>query len=495
MSYVHSERLSALDASFLAIEDGASHMHIGAVAVFDAAPLRAAHGGIDFDRVMDLMAAGIHRVPRYRQRLAWAPLFGQPVWVDDARFNLHYHVRHTHLPRPGDARQLKRMAGRLMSQELDRGKPLWEMWVVEGLEDDRFAIVTKAHHCMIDGVGSVELTSSVMRPTPDPDPRLHEPPPAWMPRPAPSPLRLFVDELAHRAATPLRIARLVGERVAQPAAGLAAARDAAAGVVEAVGAGLTPASETPFNQPLGPHRRFDWTVADLAGIRRIRDRFGGTLNDVVLAVLSGALGRFLHRRGVDVRGLDFRAMLPVNVRTSETRQQVGNQVAMVVTRLPLEERDARVRLERVSEETRRAKRSHQALGMQVIEELSDWTSTTLLSQFARLTAVSRPYNLVVTNVPGPPFPVYVEGARMLACYPLVPLFQNQTLGVALFSYDGRLHWGFNADWDALPDVHELVEAVDVEMAGLHAAALAGVPAAPAGELPAAGAAAGVRVAS
>ena len=485
MAYVHSERLSALDASFLAIEDGTSHMHIGAVAIFEAAPLRGVHGGIDFDRVMALMEAGIHRVPRYRQKLAWTPVFGQPVWIDDPHFNLHYHVRHTHLPRPGDARQLKRMAGRLMSQELDRGKPLWEMWVVEGLEGDRFAIVTKAHHCMIDGVGSVELTSSVMRPTPDPDPRLLEPPPRWVPRPAPSLLQLFLDELAHRAATPVRVARLVRDRIAEPLAGLAAAGAAAAGVMEAVGAGLAPASATPFNQPVGPHRRFDWTVSDLLAVRRIRDRFGGTLNDVVLAVLSGALGRFLHRRGIAVDGLDFRAMLPVNVRTAATRQHVGNQVAMIVARLPLAERDARMRLAQVSQETQRAKRSHQALGMQVIEELSDWTSTSLLSQFARLTAMSRPYNLIVTNVPGPPFPVYVAGARMLACYPLVPLFENQTLGVALFSYDGRLHWGFNADWDGLPDLHELVEAVELEMATLRTAADGAEPPAVDGEAEAA----------
>src|SRR5512134_242786 len=190
MAYSHFERLSALDDSFLEIEDGTTHMHIGAVAVFEGGPLLTAEGGIDIDRVRAMMESGIHRIPRYRQRLIWTPVFGQPVWVDDPRFNLAYHVRHTHLPKPGDDRLLKRLAGRLMSQQLDRGKPLWEMWIVEGLEGDRFAIVTKAHHCMIDGVGSVELTGSVMRPTPDEDPRLAEPPPRWMPRPAPSPREL-----------------------------------------------------------------------------------------------------------------------------------------------------------------------------------------------------------------------------------------------------------------------------------------------------------------
>jgi diacylglycerol O-acyltransferase len=184
---------------------------------------------------------------------------------------------------------------------------------------------------------------------------------------------------------------------------------------------------------------------------------------VVLAVLAGALGRFFYRRGIATAHMDFRVMVPVNVRNEDTRLDTGNRVAMMVAQLPLHERDPVRRLELTIAETRRIKTSHQARGMQAIEELSDWTFTTLLSAFARLTTVSRPYNIVVTNVPGPAFPVYVSGCRMTACYPLVPLFANQALGVALFSYQGRLYWGFNADWDAVPDLHELVEAVDHEL--------------------------------
>src|SRR5262249_34269516 len=232
MTYAHAERLSALDASFLSLEDSSCHMHIGAVAVFEAAPLRTPEGGIDIDRIRTLMEAGIPRLTRYRQKLAWVPLLDHPVWVDDARFNIAYHVRHTHLPRPGDARQLKRLAGRLMSQELDRGKPLWEMWVVEGLEGDRFAIVTKVHHCMIDGVGSVELTGSVMRPTPDPDPRLAEPPPRWMPRPAPGPRELWLREAWHRATAPLALGGLLREALSAPRAAIAQASTTAAGLAD-----------------------------------------------------------------------------------------------------------------------------------------------------------------------------------------------------------------------------------------------------------------------
>jgi diacylglycerol O-acyltransferase len=457
------ERLSALDASFLALEDASCHMHIGAVSVFDAGPLTVAGGGIDIDRIRRLMETGLYRIPRYRQRVAHVPVVGHPVWVDDPHFNLAYHVRHTHLPCPGDTRQLKRLVGRLMSQQLDRGKPLWELWVVEGLEGNRFAFVSKVHHCMIDGVGSVELTGTVMQPTPEHDPRLDEAPPRWLPRPATAPAQLLADELLHRARAPLTAVTAAGRAFIAPAQAWSAATATIQGLAEALGGGLSPASPSPLNVEIGPHRRFDWTEMDLGRVREVKVRHGGTVNDVVLAILSGALRRFLRRRSVALDGLDFRAMLPINVRTDADQRQLGNRVAMLVARLPLDERDARQRLARVVEETQRVKRSHQALGVQTLEALSDQTFTTLFTQFGRLAARSRPFNLVVTNVPGPQFPVYVLGARMQNCYPLVPLFRGQALGVAVFSYDGRLYWGFNADWDAVPDLHELVEAVDGEL--------------------------------
>lgn len=471
MAYSHFERLSALDDSFLELEDGVSHMHIGAVAIFEAGPLTSPEGGIDIGRIEAAVAAGLHRIPRYRQKLARVPLFDHPVWVDDARFNLHYHVRHTHLPAPGDERSLKRLAGRLMSQELDRGKPLWELWVVEGLEGGRFAIVTKVHHCMIDGVGSVELTGAMMRPTPDDDLNLEAPPPAWAPRPAPSGSELFLSELGHRVGTPLSLLRHL---VSDPASVVHGVRDTARGIATVVATGMSPASASPLNVEIGPHRRFDWLDMDLEEIRKIRKALGGTVNDVVLAITAGALRRFLHRRGDDVDGLDFRVMMPVNVRTTETRNQLGNRVAMLTARLPLDEPSARHRLERVIEETTRSKQSSQATGMQALEEISDGTFTTLFTEFARLTAMSRPFNVVVTNVPGPPFPIYLLGAKMQSVAPLVPLFTNQALGIALFSYDGKLFWGFNADWDVLPDLHELVLAAQHELEALaSAASLAG----------------------
>jgi WS/DGAT/MGAT family acyltransferase len=415
------------------------------------------------------MEANIHRVPRYRQRLTYTPLARHPVWVDDARFNLAYHIRHTQLPRPGDERQLKRLAGRLMSQQLDRGKPLWEMWVVEGLEGNRLAIVTKLHHCMIDGVGSAELMGSIMRAVADDGPGLDRPPPRWLPRPAPSARQLVLGELRRRVGQPFAALGGLRHGLAHPVTTAAAVYEALAGLGEVVSAGLHPASPTPLNVDIGPHRRFDWLDMDLDAVRAIKRTLGGTVNDVVLAVLSGALGRFLHQRGLDVARLDVRAMLPVNVRDAGDRD-MGNRVASILARLPLEERDPRTRLARVTAATQAAKHSRQAAGMRMIEEIGDRTFASLFVEFARLTARSRPFNLVVTNVPGPPMPAYVLGAPMRACYPVVPLFQNQALGVALFSYAGRLHWGFNADWDAIPDLHDLVAAVDHEFERLAVAA-------------------------
>jgi WS/DGAT/MGAT family acyltransferase len=476
MGYTHFERLSSLDAAFLDVEDENCHMHIGAVGIFERGPLGRPDGGIAIERIRDLMTMGIHRIPRYRQRLSWIPVANHPVWIDDPRFNLNYHLRHTNLPHPGDERLLKRLVGRLMSQQLDRTKPLWEMWVIEGLEGNRVAVVTKVHHCMIDGIGGIDLIGGIMQSSPQPDPELTKHPPTWMPRPAPGPRELLVREIGRRVAEPLGILREIRQAIADPVAARTQLRDRLQGIGEALTAGLRSASPTPLNLALGPHRRFDWTDIDLGAVKAVKKKLGGTVNDVVLAILSGALRRFLHRRGVAPSRLDFRAMLPVSLRTAQDHDHVGNRVAMVVARLPLDEGDARRRLARVTAETRALKESKLVLGVQTLEDLSDRAFTTLFAQLTRLAERAQPYNIVVTNVPGPPFSLYLQGARMLSCFPVVPLFKNQSLGVALFSYDGRIHWGFNSDWDALPDLHELVEEVNEEFETLcEAAGLSGAP--------------------
>ena len=469
MAYTHYDRLSALDAAFLEVEDAATHMHVGAVALFELGRLRTPDGGLDFERVLAAAGPILRSSPRFRQRLARVPLLDHPVWVDDERFNLNYHLRHTALPEPGDERLLKRLAGRIFSQQLDRGKPLWELWFVEGLEGDRFAVISKIHHCMLDGIAGVDLIAAL---------RGDEPPPGdegggrWLPRPRPGGAQLLADELARRASAPWRALGGAARSLARPGAALRSLRDAAEAVGEAAGQALTGGSPTPFNVDIGPHRRFDWTRIELAATKEVKNRLGGTVNDVVLATVAGALRRVLRGRGVRVKHLDFRALIPVNVRAEDEHGQLGNRVSFMVARLPLDESDPRRRLARVIETTRALKASKQTLGAELLESVADWTATSLFARYARLGALSRAYNMVVTNVPGLPSSAVLLGARMLEIYPLVPLYSNQAAGIAIFSYDGALFWGFNSDWDALPDLHDLVEAVHAEFELLAKAAAA-----------------------
>jgi WS/DGAT/MGAT family acyltransferase len=464
---VHHERLSALDATFLGIEDRCSHMHIGSVGVFEA-PDGGAGRGLDIDGIHHLVSTILDAFPRYRQRVETIPLLQHPVWVDDASFNLHYHLRHTRLPLPGDERQLKRLAGRLMSQQLDRGKPLWESWFVEGLEGNRFAVVSKVHHCMVDGIGGVEMTTASLRAEPGRDPRLDESPPPFAPRPAPSPRQLVRAELQHRLRGALGFVGAAARGIATPVQSAQSLLGLIEGLAEGVATAVRPASPTPLGVDVGPHRRFDWTSMDLGDVKAVKHRLGGTVNDVVLAIVAGAMRRYLGARGVAVDGLEFRAMVPVSLRAGY--DGAGNRVGSVVARLPIDEADARRRFLRVRHEMETAKHSHQLDVARAIEDITDWTSTMLLSQTARLVAASQPFNVVVTNVPGPQFPLYFLGSRLLAAYPLVPIFRRQAVGIALFSYDGSLFWGFNADWDTVPDLHVLVEAIDAELRLLLAAA-------------------------
>ena len=473
MSYTHYERLSALDTRVLDMEDqfANAHMHVGSVSLFDAAPLRDAEGATDIDKIRRLVLAGMHRVPRYQQKLARTPLFGNAVWVDDDRFNLLYHIRHVSLPKPGSERQLKRLTGRIMSQRLDRGKPLWELWVVDGLDGDRVALISKAHHCMIDGVGSVELSTALIGARQDIEEKLVNPP-AFPTRPAPSPRALFLDELNRRITQPLSAVQTAGSAVTNPVSALRSLRSSLSTAGAGLGAALSSASPTPLNDEVGPHRRFDWLDMSLDEIKSVKSRLGGTINDVVLTVASGALGRFLHGRGVHVEELDFRAMLPVNVRTAADREKLGNRVSSMMARLPLAERDPVKRFQLVLQTTGELKKSGQAAGIKLMEELSDSNLGGLLSILSRLYAMQRPFNVVITNVPGPQFQLYFLGSALRAAYPLVPLFHNQTLGIALFSCNGMLFWGFNADWDAVPDLHELVDGVAKEFEHLKEAAAA-----------------------
>jgi len=452
------DRLSFLDNSFLVMEGPNSPMHVAGTATYELGSLRTPEGGIDIDRIRAYVSSRLHLIPRYRQRLAFIPVENHPVWVDDDHFNIHYHVRHTALPRPGDERQLKRLAARIMAQHLDRSKPLWEIWIVEGLAGgDHFAMISKIHHCMVDGMSSVDLLNVLLQMEPVDD---FEPAPDWLPRPAPTSVELARDALYRFASLPFALGRNLQELWTQAGdprsdlrASLRAARDT-------VSSNLARPSATPLNQPIGPHRRFDWLPMDLSEVKRVKNALGGTLNDVVLATVAGGLRRFFTRRRVHPEHLDFRVMAPVSVRSASERGQLGNRVSAWMVPMPLAEPDPLERLARISETTSQLKESKQALGAEVLTAVGEWTPSTLLSLGSQLATRRLPFNLVVTNVPGPQIPLYLLGSKMLDNFGLVPLMDNLCLGIVLFSYAGKLCWGFTGDWDLVPDLHDFV--LDIE---------------------------------
>jgi len=454
------DRLSAMDRSFLDLEGPNTHMHVAGAFVFEGAPLSDDAGRLDIDRIREYIESRLYRIPRYRQRIESIPIENHPVWVDDERFNIHYHVRHTSLPEPGDERQLKRLCGRILSQKLDRSKPLWEVWMVEGLEHGRIAMVNKTHHCMIDGLSGMDLLQVLLSPMPE---KTFDRAPGWYPNPAPGPVRLVRDAIARRIQQPFEIGGAIARSVSDPGPVFDRVNQTLEALKATAATALRPASETPLNQPIGPHRRFDWLAVDLEEVKRVKQLLGGTVNDVVLATVAGAIGSFLTRRGVAVskqRALDFRAFCPVSVRSNEERGTLGNRISGTILPLPIEELDAERRLARVSETMGNLKESKQALGADTLASATEWIAPTLVSLGARLAFGNRAANMVVTNVPGPQIPLYMLGARMVECYPMVPLFEGQGLGVALFSYAGGLFWGFNSDWDLTPDLHDFVVDVD-----------------------------------
>jgi diacylglycerol O-acyltransferase / wax synthase len=458
-----SDRLSGLDTSFLHLEDSSAHMHVASVMLFEGAPPA-------YDELLEAFERRLPLVPRYRQRLAFVPLAqGRPKWVDDPHLNLRYHVRATALPSPGSEAQLKDLAGRVLSQQLDRDKPLWEVWLVEGLEGDRFAMLSKTHHALVDGISGVDILSVMFDTSPEPAAPT-DPGARWLPRPLPSRAQLLGEALLERATIPTEIGRSVRAVLRGPRRILAGARDAAVGVGAMAWAGLNPAPGTPYNESIGPHRRFTWVRADLRDLKAIKNELGGTVNDVVLSTVAGALGRHLRRRGQNTDGVELKAMVPVSVRSDVERGALGNRVAAMMAPLPVWCQEPVARLDIVREELKGLKAGGQAVGAQVLTELSGFAPPTIMGQASRLMARQRFFNLVVTNVPGPQFPLYLLGRRMLDPFPMVPLAKNQALGVALLSYDGHINFGLVGDYDLLWDLDDFAGDVEESVAELAEAA-------------------------
>ncbi|HSQ00039.1 MAG TPA: wax ester/triacylglycerol synthase family O-acyltransferase [Candidatus Dormibacteraeota bacterium] len=467
------DQLTFLDNSFLIMEGPNAPMHIAGTATFEGGSLIGADGALDIDTIRAYIASRLHLIPRYRQRLTTLPLQQRPIWVDDAHFNIHYHVRHTALPRPGDERQLKRMAARIMAQHLDRSKPLWEIWFIEGLDGgDRFAMVSKIHHCMVDGVSSVDLLNVLLQM--EPSDGIHEAP-EWMPRPAPTVMDLAAETVEQLATLPRSLGDTVRRTVRDAQDPRSDLRARLRAVRDSFTDGVRAVSATPLNRPIGPHRRFDWHRMPLAEIKAVKNALGGTLNDVVLATVSGAIRRFLERHRVDVDALDFRVMAPVSVRTADEHGTLGNRVSAWMVPLPLGERDPRAALNRIRETTQHLKESKEAMGAEVLAQVGEWTPSTLLSLASRMLTRALPFNLVVTNVPGPQLPLYLMSARMLDNFGLIPLTDYLCLGIVLFSYDGQLCWGFTCEWDLVPDLHDFVLDIRAAFAELQEAAAAVAP--------------------
>jgi diacylglycerol O-acyltransferase / wax synthase len=448
----HLDRLSSTDASFLHQEGPESHMHIGGVLVFEGPPPA-------FSDYLDHIRGRLHLVPRYRQKLATPPLeSGRPLWVDDHSFNLEYHVRHAALPAPGTEEQLLLLAARIASQQLDRSRPLWESWLVEGLEDDRFALIFKTHHSLVDGVSGVDLATVLLDLSPAPEPPAADLEP-WQPRPEPSAADMVVAGVRGVVTTTAELVARAISAATRPASSLHVIRDAAEGLGEIIWAGLNPAPVTPLNVEIGPHRRFAVARQELSDYREIKNTLGGTVNDVVLTVVSGALAGWLRSRGIRTEGLEMRALVPVSVRTTEQQHTLGNQLTVMRGPLPIYIRDPVARLRFVRQAMDGLKESKQAVGAATLAQVNNLAPPTILAQASRLNFSTRLFNLIVTNIPGPQLPLYVLGRRLEDLFPLAFLPKNHALAIAIMSYDGGIDYGLLADYDALPDVEVIAEGI------------------------------------
>ena len=459
MAQAHGDRLTAVDASFLAQEGPTSHMHVGAVMVFEGPP----PGYVDF---VNQIRARLHLVPRYRQKLAFPPIeTGRPVWIDDPSFNLEYHVRHTALPSPGSEEQLRNLAARIHSQQLDRAKPLWETWLVQGLEGDRFALISKTHHSVVDGIAGVDLATVLFDSQRTPPALSYEGEP-WRPQPEPSSLDLAARGIRGLVRTPFELAGRAASAATRPSETLETTREAIEGVGEIAWATLNPAPETPLNVEIGPHRRFVFLREELEDFKLVKNAFGGTVNDVVLAVVSGGLQKWLRSRGTRTEGLELRALVPMSIRTSEQQSEGGNRLAAMRGPLPVYVEDPVARLKVVRAAMDGLKDSKQAVGAEVLAGVQSFTPPTIFAQASRLNFSTRLFNLLVTNVPGPQFPLYVLGRELLDLFPVAFLPRNHALAVAIMSYNGSMDFGLLGDYDAMHDLEEFGGMVDDSLAEL-----------------------------
>ncbi len=449
MTQGHGDRLTTGDTAFLRMESRTLHMHLGTLFVFDP----PASGSFDYSRFVQLVRSRLHLVPRYRQRLIEPPLgLGNPVWIDDHDFDLSFHLRHASLPRPGTMDQLTDYATRILSRQLDRERPLWELYCIEGLEEGRFALLAKSHHALIDGLAGMDIATVLLDLSPDGGDELPDPEP-WDPAPAPSQAALAVGTAAHLAATPGALVASARRAASAPWAVARRALDLGRGVASVTRESVArPPPRSMLNAAPGPHRRLVLEQLPLDDVKRIKDTFRTTVNDVVLALVADATGRYLRGRGVRTDGLWLRAMVPVSTRSASEEHALGNRVIAAFVDLPMFEMDPVERLHVCHDAMAEVKTSHHAVGAGFLVELTGFAPPTLHAMAARVGARGRLFNFLVTNVPGPQVPVYCLGSRLQGAYPFTPLAANQSYSVGLISTDGQLNVGVTADYAALPDV-------------------------------------------
>jgi len=417
--------------------------------IFEGGALVRADGGVDIAAIRQHVGARLFRFPRFRQRLVWTPLEGHPAWVDDETFKLRYHVQHAALPDPGDEARLRMMAASVVSQPLDRSKPLWELWVIEGLPARRFAVVSKTHHCMMDGRSTVDLMNGLLDARPVARP---EEPPDWIARPAPSAEALLRDGIVERVRLAAHAARESGQWLVGPQAW----RQAFDVGGEVVRAALAPPPATPFNRPIGPHRVVNWARVEFDALERAGKQLGGTVQDVALAAVAGAVARLLARTGARVTGDAIRVVVPVTARPASDPGVPGNRTDAGVVSLPVGERDVRRRVRAIARATTEARRESGGLhNLDFLLRVAGIGGRSLLG--LGLAARRRLYgcNLVVSDIPGPREPMHLLDARLVAAYPLVPLLDDQGLGIAFSAYDGGYHAGLVADWEIVPDLEAI----------------------------------------
>jgi diacylglycerol O-acyltransferase len=449
------DTMSPLDASFLHIEDGVSHMHIASVAIFEG-PAPA------YDEVVAMVRGKLPLVPRYRQVVRFVPFqLGRPVWADDPHFNLEYHIRHTALPPPGTEEDLRRLVGRVMSQQLDRAKPLWELWMVEGLEDGRWAVLSKTHHCMVDGVSGTDLLTVVMDDSPQPSAPV---PDDWRPEPAPGSTTLAVRAAVDTARSPYEQFRAFRARMRAPRQFASQLTDAGRGLRSMAGL-VRPTPPSSLNGPIGPHRRYAWASTTLDDVKKVRKSLGGTVNDVVLTAITRGFRDLLLSRGESVEDRVVRTLVPVSVRTPGATGTYDNQVSAMFAALPVGIAEPAGRLEAIRAQMDGLKESKQAVAGERLTRLSGFAPPMLLALGTRVSTrvPQRNINTVTTNVPGPQTPLYAAGRQMLRVFPYVPLAGSVRVGVAIFSYLGEINFGVTGDYDTAPDIEVLCCGIESDM--------------------------------